>query len=39
MVKFLSFSTCGGRHYGVLKEDGIVDLSARMGLAGRPCVR
>lgn len=31
MVKFLSFSTCGGRHYGVLKEDGIVDLSARHG--------
>ncbi|QTO00154.1 fumarylacetoacetate hydrolase family protein [Brucella sp. 458] len=30
-MKFLSFSTCGGRHYGVLKGDGIVDLSARHG--------
>ncbi len=30
-MKFLSFSTYGGGRYGVLKEDGIVDLSARHG--------
>lgn len=31
MARILSFSTAGGSGYGLLKEDGVVDLSARHG--------
>jgi len=33
MTRLLSFSTAGRRGYGLLKEDGVVDLSARHGAA------